>query len=81
MNAPSRQEEDLLTLAALAQLGEATRHEVADSLGVPSLFRTLTRLEANCRVSSREQWNSIKRRHERIYRIIPAGGANGAHVV
>ena len=78
----SRQEEDLFALAALAQMGEATRDQVAREIGVPSLFRTLTRLEAEGRVASRTQYNATKQRHERVYAVTAEEpGADATHAV
>lgn len=57
----SRQEEDLFALTALQRLGEATRDDVALDLGVPSVFRTLVRLEAEGRIVSRKWFDH--RRH------------------
>jgi len=46
----SPQEEELLTLAAIHRLGEATAHDIATELGVMSIRHTLQRLEHAGRV-------------------------------
>ena len=65
----SRQEEDVMVRLALSLLGEATRDEVANQIGIDSVFRTLARLEAAGEVVSQERYNATLNRRQRIYRL------------
>ena len=54
---------------ALSMLGEATRDEIANEIGQQSVFRTLTRLEAEGEVVSRNRFNATLQRHQRVYSL------------
>jgi predicted ArsR family transcriptional regulator len=69
MTGTSRQEEDLMVIETIRTRGESTRDEVAGELGVRSVFRTLVRLEADGRLCSRERYNAIGRRYDRVFRL------------
>lgn len=49
----SPQEEETLALAAIARLGEASAHDIATELGVPTIRNTLGRLVDSRRVEKR----------------------------
>lgn len=69
----SPQEEETLALAAIARLGEASAHDIATELGVPTIRNTLGRLVDARRVEKRR----LKRAQGDVWVFRHPPGGNG----